>query len=159
MHHPQPRSGFLFGSPIPFPMTIIRTPKLFVLSVSQWKKDYMPEKSVFMILTFFTEGKQRPQSSMRNVPLLKPRGEFRIYCSGLIKLATLVEGDQKATFSIATTPGCRGGCNSVPWIALLYPWSLPLIQGVIKYHFLSFWYDLTWDWTPVFRTMGEHSTY
>ena len=26
----------------------------------------------------------------------------------------------------------------------------------IKYHFLSLWYDSTWDWTPVSRTIGEH---
>ena len=28
-------------------------------------------------------------------------------------------GDQKAPFSIATTPRCKGGCNSFPWIAPL----------------------------------------
>ena len=32
-------------------------------------------------------------------------------------------------------------------------------QGGIKYHFLSLWYDSTWDWTQVFRTTGEHSTH
>ena len=42
-----------------------------------------------------------------------------------VKLATLVEGDLKPPFSIATTPSCRGGCNSFPWIAPLYSWSLP----------------------------------
>ena len=42
-----------------------------------------------------------------------------------VKLATLVEGDPKGPFSIATTPRCRGGHFSIPWIALLYPWSLP----------------------------------
>ena len=42
-----------------------------------------------------------------------------------VKLATVVVGDPKAPFSIATTPICRGGCNSFPWIARLYPWSLP----------------------------------
>ena len=26
----------------------------------------------------------------------------------------------------------------------------------IKYHFLSLWYDATWDWTPVSRTIGEN---
>ena len=36
-------------------------------------------------------------------------------------LATLVEGDPKAPFSIATTPRCRGGCYSYPRIAQLYP--------------------------------------
>ena len=32
-------------------------------------------------------------------------------------------------------------------------------QGGIKYHFLSLWFDSTWDWTPVYRTIGEHSTH
>ena len=27
--------------------------------------------------------------------------------------------------TVATTPRCRGGCYSFPWIAPLYPWSLP----------------------------------
>ena len=38
-----------------------------------------------------------------------------------IKLATLVEGDPKAPFSIATTPRSREGRYSTPWIASLYP--------------------------------------
>ena len=41
--------------------------------------------------------------------------------SKLVKLATIVEGDPKAPFSIATTPRCRGGRYSIPWIAPLYP--------------------------------------
>ena len=41
-----------------------------------------------------------------------------------VKLATLVEGDLKAPFSIPTTPRCRGGCYSIPWIASLFPSSL-----------------------------------
>ena len=32
-------------------------------------------------------------------------------------------------------------------------------QGGIKYHFLSLWYDLIWDWTPVSRIIGEHSSH
>ena len=36
-------------------------------------------------------------------------------------MATVVEDDQKAPFSIAITPRCRGGRYSFPWIALLYP--------------------------------------
>ena len=32
---------------------------------------------------------------------------------------------------------------------------LSTIQGGIKYHFLSLWYDSTWDWTPV--SIGEHT--
>ena len=37
------------------------------------------------------------------------------------KLATIVEGDPKAPFSLATTPRCRGGRYSIPRIAPLYP--------------------------------------
>ena len=28
-------------------------------------------------------------------------------------------------------------------------------QGSIKYHFLSLWYDSTWDWTQVSRAIGD----
>ena len=38
-----------------------------------------------------------------------------------LKLATLVEGDPKAPFSIATIPRCRGGRYSFPWIVPLHP--------------------------------------
>ena len=38
-----------------------------------------------------------------------------------VKLATIVRGDLKAPFSIATTPRCSAGCYSFPWIAPLYP--------------------------------------
>ena len=31
-----------------------------------------------------------------------------------VKLVTIVEGDQKAPFSIATSPKCREGCYSFP---------------------------------------------
>ena len=43
----------------------------------------------------------------------------------MYKLATVVEGDQKAPFSIATTPRSSGGRYSFPWIALLYPRYVP----------------------------------
>ena len=36
-------------------------------------------------------------------------------------MATAVEGDQMAPFSTATTPRCRVGHYSFPWIAPLYP--------------------------------------
>ena len=42
-----------------------------------------------------------------------------------VKEVTIVEGDPKAPFSIATTPRCRGGRYSIPWIAPLYPWTVP----------------------------------
>ena len=31
-----------------------------------------------------------------------------------VKMATVIEGDQKAPFSTATTPKCREGCYSFP---------------------------------------------
>ena len=36
---------------------------------------------------------------------------------------------------------------------------LSVKQGGIKYHFSSLWYDMTWDWTQISRTIGEHSTH
>ena len=41
------------------------------------------------------------------------------------KLATLVESDPKAPFSIATILKCQVGRYSFPWIDPLYPWSVP----------------------------------
>ena len=35
---------------------------------------------------------------------------------------------------------------------------LSVKQEGIKYYFLSLWYDLTRDWTPVYQAIGEHST-
>ena len=40
-----------------------------------------------------------------------------------VKLATLVKGDPKVLFSIATIPRCWEGHNSIPRIDPLYPWS------------------------------------
>ena len=34
---------------------------------------------------------------------------------------TVFEGKSKAPFSIATTPRCKGGRYSIPWIVPLYP--------------------------------------
>ena len=45
--------------------------------------------------------------------------------SSKVKLATIVEGNPKAPFSIATTSRCRGGRYSIPRIAPLYPWTVP----------------------------------
>ena len=38
-----------------------------------------------------------------------------------VKLTTVVEGNPKAPFSIATTTRCRGGRHSFPRISPLYP--------------------------------------
>ena len=54
-------------------------------------------------------------------------------------LATVVEGDQKAPFSIATTPKIRGGAISFPGLLYFtldtYLILLRVKQGGIKYHF------------------------
>ena len=42
------------------------------------------------------------------------------YTVSKVRLATIVESDQKAPFSIATTPRCMGGLYSFPWISPLY---------------------------------------
>ena len=60
-----------------------------------------------------------------------------------MKLATLVEGDSKAPFLIATTPRCREGTTPFPVLPHftfdLYLIMLSVKQGGIKYHFLSLW--------------------
>ena len=42
-----------------------------------------------------------------------------------VKLVTLVKGDLKVPFSIATTLRYKGGCDSIPCSIPLYSWSLP----------------------------------
>ena len=58
------------------------------------------------------------------------KGQIELNCvliKSKVKLATVVEGDQKAPFSIATKLRCRGGCYSFPWTAPLYPQYVPYI--------------------------------
>ena len=57
---------------------------------------------------------------------IKQKFQFLLFCVYMykVKLTTIVEGNSKAPFSLATTPRCRGGHYSFPWIAPLYPWSL-----------------------------------
>ena len=45
---------------------------------------------------------------------------LNIYIKSEVKLATIVEGEPKVPFSIATAPRCRGGRYSFLWIAPLY---------------------------------------
>ena len=46
---------------------------------------------------------------------------FKVINDDKVKLATVVEDDQKAPISIATTPRCRGERYSFSWISPLYP--------------------------------------
>ena len=53
-------------------------------------------------------------------------------------LATVVEGDQKAPFSIATTQRCRDGRYSFPFLHFTVDTHLIMLsvkQGGIKYYF------------------------
>ena len=76
-------------------------------------------------------------------------------------MATIVECDPKALFSIATTPWCREGLFSILCNAPLYPYLIVLSakQGSIKHHCMSVWYGSTWDWTPFSWTIGKYSTH
>ena len=61
------------------------------------------------------------------------------------KLATIVKGDPKVPFSIATTPGCRGGRYFIPGIAPLYPWSSPYsVECLARLHQVPFFESLVW---------------
>ena len=99
--------------------------------------------------------------------VLRACKNLRCICGGTnrevskVKLATIVEGNPKAPFSITSTPRCKGGRYSFPGLLYFtldpYLIMLSVKQGGIKYHFLSLWYDSTWDWTQVSRAIGEHS--
>ena len=56
-----------------------------------------------------------------------------------LKEIPVVKGDPKTPFSIAITPGCRGGRYFFPWITPItldaYPIMLSVKQGGSKYHF------------------------
>ena len=76
-----------------------------------------------------------------------------------VKLATIVEGDSKAPFSLATTPRCRRvlllflDCSTLPLIRTLYCWELR--KKVSSAIFKSLVWP-TWDWTHVLRAIGEY---
>ena len=63
-------------------------------------------------------------------------------------MATVVEGDQKVPFSIATTLRCRDGATLFPGLLHFtldkYLILLSAKQVSIKYHFKSLWYHTTW---------------
>ena len=120
-----------------------------------------------------------------------------------VKLVTVVYGDPKAPFSIATTPRRGGDAISFPGLLhfTLDPYliNMSVKQWSIKYHFFVFgmtrrgieptnqhanvqntltdkknyspallmhlkvgllfcslWYDLSWDWTSLSRSIGKH---
>ena len=79
------------------------------------------------------------------------RRSWRLYGCNLLKysfinkLATVVEGYQKAPFPIATTPKRRWGHNSFPLIAPLYPWYVPYIaERLARRYQVPFLKSLVW---------------
>ena len=62
--------------------------------------------------SLFNEG--RTLSRLGTLATGQGEGKLRIQTNSKIKLATLVKGDPKAHFSIATTLRCREGCNFIP---------------------------------------------
>ena len=78
-----------------------------------------------------------------------------------VKLATIVEGNPKALFSIAITRRCRGGRYSFPGLLYFtldpYLIMLSVKQGGIKYHFLSLWYEPFFE--PLANTLTPRPIY
>ena len=70
----------------------------------------------------------------------------------IIRMLTVVGGDRKAPFSIATTPRCWGGATPFPGFLHFtldtYLIMLSVKQGGTKYHFVSLWYDSTRGLNP-----------
>ena len=60
-------------------------------------------------------------------PIIVKLSQVFLSNTNKVKLATVVKGDQKPPFPIATTPRCRGGRYSFPWIVPLYPRYVPYI--------------------------------
>ena len=129
---------------------------------SNWiqKNSIFSHIKIILIKYFFIQTKPWNQQMLENKPsniylLFLPF--LNIHIDPYKWSFTIVEDDPKVPFLIAKTK-CRGGRYSNPWITPLYPWSVPYNAewGGIEYHFLSLWYDSTWDWTQVFWAIGEH---
>ena len=76
-------------------------------------------------------------------------------------LANFVEGDPKAAFQLLLQRGVREGATPFPGFLqfTLDPHLLMLSakEGGVKYHFLSLWYDSTWDRTPLSQNRTLYS--
>ena len=81
--------------------------------------------------------------------MFETSGKMHFYYISKVKLVTIVEGDPKAPFLIATTSRCRGVATPFPGLLhfTLDPYSIVLShkQSGIKYHFLSLCYYSSWD--------------
>ena len=85
-----------------------------------------------------------------------------IYIKVKVKLATVVDGDQKAPFSITTTPRYRGGrysflldCSTLPLIRTLHCWVLSMeVSSIILKVFGMTWPGIEpWSHGPLANTL------
>ena len=61
------------------------------------------------------------------------------------KVGDLRREKSKGFLSIVTTPRCRVGCYSFPWIAPLYPWSVPYnAECYARRHQVAFFESSVW---------------
>ena len=84
----------------------------------------------------------RSPRPLANSQLARPMRWF------LSKVGNRSQGRPEGSFSKATTPRCKGGRYSFPWISSLYPWYLPNIAEcqarTYQVPFLKYlvWHDL-----------------
>ena len=120
----------------------------------------LPWPGVLVPVRVPSMGKKKTQSFIKKLSLLLL---FEAILSKKLMLAILVDVDPKGPFSIATTLRCRESATLFPGFLhfALDPYLIMLSVkiGGIKCHFLILWYDSTWDWTSVSRTIREYSTH
>ena len=102
---------------------------------------------LFFHILFLASNRPRQKLNFTSINSIKKLfGKYIYIYIYKVMLATLVEGNLKVPFSIATTPRWRGGHYSILSIAPLYPWFLPynavLIKAALSTIFESFvWTD------------------
>ena len=107
---------------------LLWTPSLGRISFSRPAKTYIHQLGVYTRCRL--ENRPRPISDTAGWRERKSQGtpsfqrDLIILSQG--KLVTLVEGEPKPPFSIATTPRCRGGCYSSSGLDPLYPYLIML---------------------------------
>ena len=78
--------------------------------------ELLEETSLAILSLFLIENPSNCKKKIKKKEKKKKSSNVFVEVSK-VRLATIVKGNQKAPFSIATTPWCRGGCYSFPWIA------------------------------------------
>ena len=107
----------------------------------------MPRETKILQIFWLNLRKESVKCSFVWSLFINVRGSFNAKANLVeeLWLATLVEGDPKALFSIATTLRCRGGQYSIPWIAPLYPWYLPYnAECLARRNQVAFLESLAW---------------